>query len=181
MFDFGFVNVLPPIVALAINEAVNFFKKRHNKKRAEKMGEIIDSINTMSFNPENKYLVYSLGAIGVLFGAAGIIGGIMTYDFYIASKGLSYGLLLIFLPSRWKKSSSVFICKNGIYTEEFQITFDELDRIEWDRDINQKQWGLRIHKKNQTPYYKIYINRKLKDEFNIKLMQIINASQQLNP
>lgn len=180
MFDFSFVNILPPIVALAFNEAVNFFKRRNNKKRAEKMGEIIDSINTMSFNPENKFMIYSLGGIGILFGLAGIIGGLLTSDIYIASKGLSYGLLLIFLPKRWKNSNSIFICKNGIYTEEFQIAFDELDRIEWDRDINQKQWGLRIYKKNQTPYHKFYINRKLKEEFDDKLKQIFTTSQLSN-
>lgn len=132
------------------------------------MGEITHSINTMGFNPENKYLTYSLGGLGVLFGAAGIIGGIMASDIYIASKGLSYSLLLIFLPQRWKNSTSIFICKNGLYTDEFQITWEELDRIEWDKDVNQKQWGLKIYKKNQIPYHKIYINRKLKEEFDNK-------------
>ncbi len=173
MFEFNIVNIFPPIAALAVNELFRYIKRKNSEKRAEKMGDIIDSINTSSFNPENKFMMYGLGVIGVLWATAGIIVGIKNSDFYIASKGLSYGLLLIFLPKRWKNTSSIFICKNGIYSYEFQITWQELDRLEWDKDINQKNWGLKFYKKNQTSYHKIYINRKLKVEFENRFQNFL--------
>jgi hypothetical protein len=80
-------------------------------------------------------------------------------------KPISYGLGIIYIPSKWKESLKIYIGTKGFFAKDFMIEWDNLADVKWDRDIGQRLWGVSFYKKNSIVANKIYIERISKPEF----------------
>lgn len=176
MHNFNIYDIIVPFSIIALNETKNYFLRKSKRKKAGKFGDIEETINPYSYSLSHKLIAIIFGLIGVLFAISGIIGGIIKMDIELALSSIAYGMMFYFLPQRWNKDIALFICTNGIYTGDFECTWIELDRIEWDKDINQQKYGLKLYKKGQLTAHKIYIDRKMKNEFSCKLEELITQN-----
>jgi hypothetical protein len=70
-------------------------------------------------------------------------------------------LSVIFLIN---KSSYLIFGEKGISAMDFRIPKDNIAKFEWDKDINQQQYGLKIYRTDEKFPHKVYIPRDDKPE-----------------
>lgn len=169
---FGIESFLPAVGVVAIAFAQSWFVKRQNKKLLKKLGETKDNLLIV---PEGKFKIpqYIAGGIGV-----GIIGmSIFAMSVAGISKelfqGIALGVSAIYFPMKIKKNYNILVGENGFIFRGLVFLWDEIELIEWDRDIKQKLWALRILKYGESSHVKIYVNREYKQLFDKELKEKI--------
>ncbi len=175
----GFEDILPGIGMFTIIFAKSWYMNWQKNKLKKKLGEKKDSLLIVPDTSFNKYQ-YFFGGVGIL------IFGISTYVAYKAGvsgklfsilgelvKAYSLGLASIYAPLRFKQNFNIVIGENGFIFRGILYLWDEIELIEWDRDIKQKLWALRILKKGESSHVKIYVNRFYKELFDKSLKEKI--------
>jgi hypothetical protein len=157
-------DLLVPVALFAVAEIKSYFTRKIAKKQFDKIGKIEAKIDIMGLNNKSKYLYYTAYAIGGVITLLSIFGGIKTLNYKMALSGITYGLSIIYFPYRIKEQLTIHIGDKGFVSKELSCTWEELERIEWDRDIKQSQWGVRFYKKGQIAYHKIYVKREYKEK-----------------
>jgi hypothetical protein len=170
---FEWIDVAKLGALFAIGEFRAYFVRREKKKLSKVLGKEPQKIMLFE-SGKTRYLEYILYGLGGLLISASLIAGMKTGFQGEFVKGIAYGLGIIYLPTRFKNSQTIRIGDNGIVYNNFSILWEELDRVEWDRDIKQKSWGVKFYKKSQIVPLKMYVNRKYKSDFENKLKEYLD-------
>jgi len=163
-FDFGWQDIITIGIAVGAGEVVSYFKRKEKKKKLDIIGNRSDKLVTFEskkFRPF-EYILYAIGGIII---AASIWAGFKVGPKAEVFKSISYGMMMIYLPYRFKNSLTITVSEKGIVYNNLSILWSELDRVEWDRDISQKLWGVKFYKKKTLIPIKIYVKRKYKEQF----------------
>ena len=169
---FGIESILPAVGVIGIAFAQSWFVQRQKKKLLKKLGETKDNLLIV---PEGKFKIpqYISSGVGVT------IIGFSIYAMSVAGiskeffQALSLGASAIYFPMKMKKNYNILVGENGFIFRNLIFLWEEIELIEWDRDIKQKLWALRILKKGESSHIKIYVNREYKEIFDNELREKI--------
>jgi hypothetical protein len=70
----------------------------------------------------------------------------------------------------------IIISDHGFYFYDKLFLWTNIEKIEWDRDIGQTLWGLKIYTKGSKDPTKLYFEREIK----VKLEPIFNEQNKIN-
>lgn len=162
--------MLELLLLVGISELKLFFDRKEIKKRENVIASNYSTIKKFNFK-KFRYLEY------LLYGIGGAIIGISTYialNHGISQElieAISLGTAILYFPVRFFQANTIFISDIGIVLNQQNYFFwEDVTKIDWDKDINQKLWGVRIYSTKQKIPFKFYINRKFKKQ----LEELIN-------
>ncbi|MBX3045019.1 MAG: hypothetical protein KIT33_09285 [Candidatus Kapabacteria bacterium] len=175
MFEFSAIDFALIGVIIGVAEVKAYFVRKQKNKKKDILGGSEEKVLLFD-NKKLKSYQYILYGLGGLLIASGMLATIIKGFNWELGKTVSYGLAMIYFPTRFKDSRTLMIGGNGIVIGAFTIDWNELDKIEWDKDISQKLWGVKFYKKGSIVPLKFYVNReyktKVETELNDKLRKI---------
>ena len=163
-FDMGWKDIITIGIAVGAGEVVSYFKRKEKKKKLDIIGNRSDKLITFEskkFRPF-EYILYAIGGIII---AGSIWAGFKVGPKAEVFKSISYGMMMIYLPYRFKNARTITVSEHGIVYNHLNILWRDLDRVEWDRDISQKLYGVKFYHNGKTIPDKIYVKRDYKEAF----------------
>lgn len=173
IFDgFEWIDLAKIAALFAIGETKAFFIRRQKKKIANKLGTSQDKLVMMQ-SGQLKYLNYFLYGLGGATILLTILAGIKAGFQLEVMKGISFGIGLIYLPRALRNWKTINYGDSGMEFNGIVIKWDELERVEWDKDINQMSWGVKFYKRGEISPLKVYVKRKYKNDFENKINNML--------
>lgn len=170
---FEWIDLVEIAAIFSIGELRAYFANRSKNKALKCLGDEPSKI--MLFDSgKTRYFDYTMYGIGSFLIIGNLFVSLKTGFNWEFTEGIVYGLGIIYFPSRFKNTQTIKIGENGIVYNDFVILWEELDRIEWDRDIKQKSWGIKFYKKGQIAPLKMYVNRKFRESFDNSIKESLN-------
>jgi hypothetical protein len=163
-FDLGLQDLLATGFVIGMSEFVAYFKRKERKKSLDIIGGKSDKLITFDSKKIRpfEYILYALGGTII---AASIWAGFKVGLIPEVFKTFSYGVMTIYLPFRLKNALTITVSEHGIVYNHLNILWKDLDRVEWDRDISQKLYGVKFYIKGKIIPVKIYVKRDYKEAF----------------
>lgn len=130
------------------------------------IGENVQKV-TATGNKKTRFIIRSLLLFMI---AARILTAVLINGDYIpmAADSLSFSFLLsltFFAPY-------AFVGDNGVAITGILIKWDDINNIEWDRDIKQRSWGMKIYRKDKKVPLRIFFPRNKKEEIDDALKKL---------
>ncbi len=173
-FDFSFEFLVLFGVSIAVSEFSAYNRRKLQKKKQETLGGKFIDVKRFEL-VKNRYINWLFYGLGGLIAAGSAILGIYKGLGFEIIKPFSFGLMLIYIPARIHNSTRFAIGENGFVHADIVIKWEDVFKIEWDCDVSQKLWGVRIYSITNTFPTKIYVRRKYKPEIEQQLNEYFNS------
>lgn len=173
-FDFSFEFLVLFGVSIAVSEISGFNKRKFQKKKQQVLGGKFIEVKRFEL-VKNKYISYLFYGLGGLVAVGSAILGLYKGLGFEIIKPVSFGLMLIYIPARIHNSTRFAFGENGIVNADLVIKWEDVFKIEWDCDVSQKLWGVKIFSITNTFPTKIYVRRKYKPEIEQQLNEYFSS------